>query len=183
MSMLAFHELFPQQAENECRLLTPINHRHLPPRTFLLVEFYCVEPNCDCRRVLLNVLDTEEFRQVATINYAFEPPQPPFDDDGQVFLDPLNPQSSMSNALLKLFQEMIDHDRAYRQRLERHYQMWKRIVNDPSHPAQKKIRSAQPPGFDNAARRQPMRRQGPKIRANALCPCGSGRKYKNCCRR
>ena len=180
--MMAFHELFPQEAQNECRTLTPINNEHLPTRAFLLVESYCVEPNCDCRRVLLSVFDTEEHQQVATINYAFEPPQPPFDDDGQVFLDPLNPQSSMSDALLELFQQMIDHDRAYLQRLQRHYKIWKRIVNDPSHPGHNKIRSAQPPRFSNLASQQPVHRQAPKIRPNAPCPCGSGRKYKNCCR-
>ena len=62
---------------------------HLPNRTFLFVEAYCVGPNCDCRRVLVKVLDAEDHQQVATISYAFEPPQPPFDDEGQVFLDPL----------------------------------------------------------------------------------------------
>jgi SEC-C motif domain protein len=28
---------------------------------------------------------------------------------------------------------------------------------------------------------QPFRREQPKISRNALCPCGSGRKYKKCC--
>ncbi len=27
----------------------------------------------------------------------------------------------------------------------------------------------------------PVRREGPKVGRNALCPCGSGRKYKKCC--
>ncbi len=28
---------------------------------------------------------------------------------------------------------------------------------------------------------QPVRRDGDKIGRNALCPCGSGKKYKKCC--
>ncbi len=30
---------------------------------------------------------------------------------------------------------------------------------------------------------QPVRHTGPRVRPNAPCPCGSGRKYKHCCRR
>jgi preprotein translocase subunit SecA len=30
-------------------------------------------------------------------------------------------------------------------------------------------------------RREPVRHSGPKIRRNDPCPCGSGKKYKNCC--
>ena len=28
---------------------------------------------------------------------------------------------------------------------------------------------------------QPMRREGPKVGRNEPCPCGSGKKYKQCC--
>jgi preprotein translocase subunit SecA len=29
----------------------------------------------------------------------------------------------------------------------------------------------------------PARRSGPKVGRNEPCPCGSGKKYKNCCGR
>ncbi len=90
---------------------------------------------------MLNVIDTKSRKHVATISHAFEPPQAPFDDEGQTFLDPLNPQSSMSDALLDLFEDMIANDAAYRQRLERHYRMWKGVVNDTSHPDHHKVRT------------------------------------------
>jgi hypothetical protein len=90
MGMMGFHVLFPEEAETECRAVTPVSIKDLPQRTFLFVEAYCVEPKCDCRRVMLNVIDAESGDQVATINYAFEPPEPPFDDEKQMFLDPLN---------------------------------------------------------------------------------------------
>ena len=38
---------------------------------------------------------------------------------------------------------------------------------------------AQVPQQDN--RPEPIRREEPKIGRNELCPCGSGKKYKNCC--
>ncbi|MEG2345493.1 MAG: preprotein translocase subunit SecA [Anaerovoracaceae bacterium] len=34
---------------------------------------------------------------------------------------------------------------------------------------------------DREAKQEPIRRDGPKIGRNQPCPCGSGKKYKNCC--
>ena len=51
----------------------------------------------------IHVFDAEARQHVASINHAFEPPAPPFDDEGQTFLDPINPQSELSDALLGLF--------------------------------------------------------------------------------
>ena len=64
---MAFHFLFPEEAKNESRTVTPVNLGNLPRHTFLFVEFYCVDPGCDCRRVVLNVIDTKSQRHVATI--------------------------------------------------------------------------------------------------------------------
>jgi len=179
MTMLAFHALFPEEAEKEYRSVHPMNDDSLPSHTFVLSEAYCVEPDCDCRRVMLNVLDTDTDTHVATINYGFEPPEPPQDDEDQAFLEPLNPQSRLSKALLARFTDMIEKDRSYHDRLVRHYEMWKRVVDDPAHPAQKKIRSA---NYAEIEPPKPVRRSGPKIGPNEPCPCGSGRKYKKCCR-
>jgi hypothetical protein len=91
--------------------------------------------------VLLQIWHIEQKRQVATLNYAFEPPKPPFDDEGQLFVDPLNPQSHLSHALKSFFERMLTEDSAYRERLRRHYEMWKEVVDDPEHPSHAKIRS------------------------------------------
>ena len=185
MSMRPFNLLFPEEAKKECRIVTPTSYAGLPGHTFLFMELYCVEPRCDCRRVIINVMDTERRKQVATINHGFEPPKPPFEDEGQTFLDPLNPQSSMSRALLELFTDIIADDEGYRQRLERHYKMWKSVVDDPSHPDHSKVRTEQhdDPSFKPAfPRQEPIRRDSPKVGPNALCPCGSGKKFKKCCR-
>jgi len=178
--MVAFHVLFPEEARDECRTVTPFNDRVLPSRTFLFVEAYCVQPHCDCRRVMITVIDPERSEQVATINHAFEPPRPPFMEEGQTFLDPLNPQSSLSEGFLELFERMIANDAAYAARLERHYRMWKRVVNDPSHPAQDKL-CKRKPGFGILGSLEPFRRERAKVGPNEPCPCGSGKKFKRCC--
>ena len=104
MTMMAFHTLFPEEARNENRAITMLGHEVLPDRTLLFVESYCVEHACDCRRVMIHVIDTDRREQVATINHGFEPPKPPFEDEGQTFLDPLNLQSPLSGALHRLFE-------------------------------------------------------------------------------
>jgi hypothetical protein len=184
MTMMSFHVLFPEEARNEVRAIR-IESRDLPDRTFLLTELYCVDPNCDCRRVILNAMEAETGEQVATISHSFEPPKPPFDDEPQTFLDPINPQSSISDALLDIFKRIIANDPDYQAGLERHYAMWKSAVDDPSHPDHAKVRSKlfDDPNFKPAFPRQnPVRREKPKVNPNALCPCGSGKKFKRCCR-
>lgn len=54
MTMLAFHALFPEEAESECRTVLSVNDDSLPSHSFLFAEAYCVKHRCDCRRVLLN---------------------------------------------------------------------------------------------------------------------------------
>ena len=182
MPMNPFRLVYPRIAQDECRTLTPRGHAELPDHTFLLDELYCSEADCDCRRVVLNVLDTDARRHVATLNYGFNPPEPPWEEDGQLFLDPLNPQSAWSAALLELTGQMIEFDAAYRARLRRHYRMWKRAVDDRTHPQHERIRALQRAAA-GGSRPEPQRREQPKVARNAPCPCGSGRKYKHCCAR
>ena len=40
---------------------------------------------------------------------------------------------------------------------------------------------AQPDGEPEAQINLPLRREEPKVGRNEPCPCGSGRKYKDCC--
>ena len=186
MGMAGFHILDPDLARAECRTLTVFDSARLPAGTYALTESYCDDPGCDCRRVLINVIEAESQEQVATINYSFEPPEPPFDDEGQGFLDPINPQSEHAPTVLDLFTDVVLKDPAYRQRLVRHYELFKQAVDDPDHPRHSRVRSAahDDPDFSPAfSRRAPYRREERKIGPNEKCPCGSGKKYKRCCRR
>lgn len=172
MGLFPFHALFPDEAKHEYRTVIPVDDDDLPSRPFTFAECYCVDPECDCRRTLLQVLDVEARKQVATISYAFEPPASPYDDEAQVFLDPLNLQSPLANGLFSLFRQMVREDPEYHARLVRHYTMWKQITNDPQSPARANL----------LARAQSSQRASPKARPNEPCPCGSGQKYKKCCR-
>jgi len=179
--MLPFHALFDDLAKKETRVLHVPPRETLPRGAYLFMEAYCTEPNCDCRRVLIQVLHAETKRQVATINYGFEPAKPPFEDEPQVFLDPMNPQSEHSSRLQDAFETLMLTDADYVARLHRHYDMWKRVVDDPKHPDHTKVcppgRQYGKPAFPKKAIRGKTTKVGP----NELCPCGSGKKLKKCC--
>jgi len=181
MSMIEFRHLYPEVAREESLAITPVGGSGLPERPLLFLESYCAEARCDCRRVLLSVVDAERREQVATLNYSFEPPVGRDEDLGQLFLDPINPQSEFSDLLREFLEHHLAFDPTYRERLMRHYTMWKAVIGDPTHPDRHKVsvRSGAlgygifPP---RAARRAPA-----GVGRNEPCPCGSGKKYKRCC--
>src|SRR5690348_5859030 len=116
MPLELFHRYFPKVAEAETRfvnLLEPEPGSRIPAGSYALVEAYCTEKGCDCRRVLLNVLEQTR-GHVATISYGF-------DRDGPMpgpYLDVLNPQSPFAQELMELIDEMTLHDPDYLARLE-----------------------------------------------------------------
>jgi len=131
----------PKKAQEESRAVNPGPDSGLPERFFLFVETYCDDPGCDCRRVILRVIDTQTHQIVAAINHGFEPPEPQFPDEEQTFLDPSYPMSRFAPWFLAFFRTMISEDPSYQKRLERHYAMWKRVVDDPTHPDHEKVRT------------------------------------------
>ncbi len=145
MSMVLFAVLFPEIAVAETRSITVQVGKFpgpsgLPSDEYGLLELYCTEPRCDCRRVMFNVVSRAQNRQLATINHAFELPAKDAAVPEQTFLDPLNVQSEWSNKLLDMVVKYILTDQKYSRRLERHYSMFKEVVNNPKHPQFYKIR-------------------------------------------
>jgi hypothetical protein len=50
-----FLERFPEVAAQETRVITAQGHALLPDGEYGLVEFFCTEPGCDCRRVMFSI--------------------------------------------------------------------------------------------------------------------------------
>jgi hypothetical protein len=129
--LIRFDRLFPQQAMAEVRVITLLRHPTLPDDEYALVESYCDDPACHCRRVLLSVVGRRAMTALASIGYGF-------DRDGEwagPLLDPLNPQSRHADALLELLQQLVLTDPAFVARLEAHYYQVKGVAADPSRPA------------------------------------------------
>lgn len=156
--MMALDHVFPEVARRESRAVETVD-RAGTRATFLFREFYCTEPGCDCRRVILYVHWVEGSRVAATIGYGFEPSRRR--DEPQISLDPFNPQSARSEALLALFTDMIASDAGYRNGLRRRYALMKQAVDDPTHPDHRKVRGEEhdDPSFRPAfpRRKKPVR--------------------------
>lgn len=131
---------------------------HVPVDEYGFDELYCVGPKCDCRRVMINVLALHARAHLATINHGFDPPKPDDLPPEQTFLDPLNPQSNWSEALLDLFVNVVLVDEEYRQRLRRHYRIFKNAIDDAAHPCHRIIRASNFDEFEvvSARRRTPI---------------------------
>ncbi|HEX4792382.1 MAG TPA: hypothetical protein VH370_01235 [Humisphaera sp.] len=148
MGMMRFALFFPELAIEETRCVTTSpammegSRVVLPADDYGLDEWYCVDPDCDCRRVLFNILAGPAQTHVATISHGFEPPDDSIQPPEQTFLDEFNKQSQWSAALLAVVEGVVLADPAYCQRLERHYHLVKAAVKDPAHPCQELIRQS-----------------------------------------
>lgn len=131
--MVIFGKMFRDIAEKETRVITTFDDPKLGSESYALVDVYCVAPDCDCRRVMINVIRDRDAKHLATINWAFDKDDP----DRGPFLDRLNAQSPLSDALLKMVKETVLPDKRYVERLERHYRMVKEAVADPNHEVHK----------------------------------------------
>jgi hypothetical protein len=144
MTMLPFNLLFPDVAKDEARaLLVKWPQGDLPVDTYVLVEHFCAEASCDCWRAALGVIRASTREHVATLSCTFDPAVPDT-VPARAELDARNPQSTISQPLLELFRESCADDPAYVARLERHYTMFRKVVNDPAHPLHARLRAPTP---------------------------------------
>lgn len=178
MYLIPFLVVEPELGARETRVLNVLSKTdELPTGSYGLLECYCPDLDCDCRRVLLMVVEERQpGRPLAYISYAF-------DEDAEMagpLLDPVNPQSPYAEALLDQVRDFALADPRYTACLERHYQMVKRAAADPDHPAYSRLQQAPAGDRDDF----PLRAsQDDPVSRNAPCPCGSGKKYKHCCGR
>jgi hypothetical protein len=140
MPFVDFHKFFPDLAERETRFATlPEGDEELPADTYAMVEMYCDEPGCDCRRVFFNVVSKRLRKPLAVVAYGWESrgfyarwlKGAPVDPDvlrGPI-LDIGSPQSRYAPMLLRLIDDVLLADPAYIERLKRHYQMVRDAVD------------------------------------------------------
>lgn len=172
MPFIPFYTKFPDIAEQETRSLIMRGDPELPDDTYALIELYCDEENCDCRRVFFNVYSENTKKLLAVVAYGWEKRQHYIDwirNDNPDIIDALvgpclnsgSPQSEFAQALLKKVNFILKNDVPYVQRLKRHYKIFRKAIDE-----QNKIEPYVSPA---------------KIGRNDSCPCGSAKKYKKCC--
>lgn len=116
--MIPFHSRCAQEAARETFGFVIQPGGALPPGKYALVEWYCEDPGCDCRRAFLQVVPYGQSGPVlASINFgwesrAFYKRRMPYDPAApreitEGSLDPINEQSPLAPAVLKLFQQIV----------------------------------------------------------------------------
>ncbi len=125
MRLVPFMSLFRELGQRETRAIVlmdgPGDESDIPADRYELIEFYCTDPKCDCRRVLLRVIARSTEKPVCTISFGFDADDP----TRGPFIDPLNPRDKFADEMLQLVDHMVLSDPKYVERLERHYRMVK----------------------------------------------------------
>jgi hypothetical protein len=154
--LISFVSLFSEQGAAETRSFSTRGYPGLPDDEYALFEAYCPDPECDCRRVMLNVIGRRQGRQyLASISFGF-------DREAELagpFLDGLNRQSKYAQPLLEAVKQILA-DPAYVARLESHYRMVKRAAADPTHPVQPILDRWKSDAPSSARLRRKRRRKG-----------------------
>jgi hypothetical protein len=142
-----FYERFREWALKETRSFTIADgHPYLSADEFALLEAYCNDENCDCRRVFFNVASRNQQKIVAVVTFGWEDEsfyRKWFGGRNDEFtrmaiaemvglgLNSASPQSEIAPALLAPIREVLQ-DPDYVARLKRHYQIFKEKI-DPKH--------------------------------------------------
>lgn len=142
MPYVLFRDYFPNIAERETRTITVLDgsELNLPPAQYSLLEMYCDDPGCDCRRVFFYVVSSLKKDVEAIIAYGWESPQ--FyaewmgDDDPKIIRElkgpALNfgsPQSDLAPAILRMIEDVVLRDPTYVQRIKTHYWMFRHQID------------------------------------------------------
>ena len=159
VGLASFILRFPEVAATETRTIFLEGQAPIPDDAYELHEFYCDDPACECDRVQLHVFAREADAYVAVIGHAFTAEAAREDGLAQTFVDPLHPSAPYADALCAVIAQVLRDDTAYHRRLQAHYAMMK-----------------------PAAQRAAPAPRAVKVGPNEPCPCGSGKKYKKCCR-
>ncbi len=180
MYLIPFYIVEPELAAEETRVMHLLAEQDgLPVGTYGLLEHYCPDPDCDCRRVMLTVVrEDDPTRSLVSINYAFDRDDPM----PGPFIDRMNRQSKHAETLLKLVKDAVLTESGYLARLEHHYALVKQAASDPKHPAYDELQELMEESPEHVLHR-PVASQTDSVGRNDACPCGSGRKYKHCCMR
>ncbi|HEY5730412.1 MAG TPA: hypothetical protein VIS72_10200 [Anaerolineales bacterium] len=141
-----FYERFRELALNETRSFTVDegNYPGLPADEYALLEAYCNDKNCDCRRVFFNVVSRKRQDIMAVVTYGWESEafyrkwygggndeltRMAVSEMMGLGLNSASPQSRVAPALLAPIRDILLDDPAYVARLKRHYQIFKEKVD------------------------------------------------------
>jgi hypothetical protein len=159
--MRPYFILFPPGDPVETRSVIARGSKGLRDGTYRFVEFYCDEPGCDCRRVVIQVWD-ESATPLATFNFGWESPAfytkwsktgDPAIGKGMALLTPelFGPQSRYTGAFLAELKAAVG-DSGYVEKLRRHYAEFRTAVEAHALGRQRRQKVERPQSKNKAAR-------------------------------
>jgi len=152
----------------KCRSIVIRDEPRLPDGQYDLVDTYCADPACDCRKTIIQIFHGGKL--VSIVNFGWETPEfylrwqgavrdrELAEEMSDVSIDFASPDLVSREGILALRHHILDDK--WISMLEDHY---------------RRIRAS--------LESDDIARLPRKISRNAPCPCGSGKKYKNCCLR
>jgi hypothetical protein len=169
MYFTPFEDAVPSIGATETRVLHVFRDCEVPIGSYVFLECYCTDPECDCQLVRFVVVG-EDGQKHACISYGWN--DKAFYDEAFSACDHNFPgpdfafltlQGPYANYFLDFCKNILIRDEAYVERLKRHNILFKQAM-----------RERDLSGY------QPIQKS-PSLGRNEPCLCGSGKKYKKCC--
>jgi hypothetical protein len=114
--MEPYKEIVPDSPDPVLTLALPKKSGKIPKGSYSFTEWYCTDPGCDCRRVVIRV-DNEKNKTKAVINFGFDQK----DAFGGPYLDGSSAQAPYASELVSFFVDSLNGDHQLLDRLYRHY--------------------------------------------------------------
>ena len=147
--MLAFNSRCPETATRETRKVTiTLPDPVIPMGTYILMEFYCPDRACDCRRVIIQIHrvdqpgNPEQPEAILTYGWGSKAhcrkwfggaiPESDLDFHLTLNLEPLSYQSPRAEAWLRLVTDLVFSDPDYVARLGKHYRLFRSVGTKPA---------------------------------------------------
>ena len=122
--MEPFQQIFPKSLDPIKTLTLTRRSGTIPKGTYGFIECYCTEPGCDCRRVMVLVLN-EKMKQKGVICLGF-------DQDGPMdgpFLEPSASKVAYAGELLEYFVKTLNADPGWLDLIYRQYRAVRELVD------------------------------------------------------
>lgn len=171
----------------------------LPQDTYVFLENYCINKNCDCRKVMINAISKSNPKILGTFTYGWEELKyytKWLSGDKELAIELKGPalelggiQSEYAEILLRKFKGLVE-DEQYRERLKEHYQLFKKRLTEiqdedlclcGSSKQWKDCCAKLCEKLGTFVEEKYNISDNHKIGRNDPCHCGSGKKYKKCC--
>jgi hypothetical protein len=152
----------------ECQVRTIVlaNDPHLPDGKYIFLDTYCTDNSCDCRKTIIQIFHDNKL--VSIVSFGWESPKfylrwlkstrdrELAQEMSGLSIDFSSPNLVSPDGIFLLVTRLLDDK--WISLLKENYRLIRKTATPHN-----------------------ILRLPPKISRNASCPCGSGKKYKNCC--